>query len=373
MHKLQKSLGDISNTGWIGLVFLCLLSFYGYSYASDDTLNRFKSLVEKDDGLSQTQKEEWISLALNKFQGKTFSFDYSRLLYAVLSQAMFDEVDIIKASQVALDCVMAVELGGPEDEVFELVVFAFSEELSPEEICRYADLSKRCKAAGVAIPVTQEMIRNAKKENWPESTFTPIMEGLMEAAGYNFDTEKVALFMLISVVQNLGSPEQIVKDAIEDAKKREPEKWKKEQPELKTAAVENSALIPPRVALDFDSFKNSVTSFLGTAYLWGGNTRRGVDCSGFTKLVMEENGYRIPRVSRDQAKIGEPVDKSEFKLGDLVFFDIKRAGKITHVGLYLGGNLLAHASSSKGVTIVYFSNRYFQSRFVCGRRIVQYR
>jgi cell wall-associated NlpC family hydrolase len=115
-----------------------------------------------------------------------------------------------------------------------------------------------------------------------------------------------------------------------------------------------------------------VESFLGTPYVWGGNTRRGVDCSGFTKLVFKENGYAIPRVSRDQAKTGRAVKQKDLKLGDLVFFDTKGEGYVTHVGFYLGGNLMAHASSSKGVIIVLFSNRYFQSRYKGARRIVAY-
>jgi len=98
----------------------------------------------------------------------------------------------------------------------------------------------------------------------------------------------------------------------------------------------------------------------------------GVDCSGFTSLVMYENGYRVPRVSGNQARVGAPVYKNQLQLGDLVFFDTKGSGRITHVGFYLGGNLMAHASSSKGVTIVFFSNRYFQSRYVTARRIIRY-
>jgi cell wall-associated NlpC family hydrolase len=126
------------------------------------------------------------------------------------------------------------------------------------------------------------------------------------------------------------------------------------------------------VALSFEAFRRSVESFLGTPYVWGGETRQGADCSGFTQLVMKENGYHIPRVSRDQAKTGKKVAEDELKLGDLVFFDTKGEGRVTHVGLYLGGNLMVHASSSKGVIIVLFSNRYFQSRYTGARRVVRY-
>jgi cell wall-associated NlpC family hydrolase len=217
------------------------------------------------------------------------------------------------------------------------------------------------------------MIRHAKEDKWTEHTFTTIMEGLMKAARQNLDTEKVGLFMLISVAQKLGTPENIVQDALADAKKRassRPEK-KKVQPIKKPSFSQSTRT--SREALNYDTLRRSVESFIGTPYVWGGNTRRGVDCSGFTRLVMYENGYLIPRVSRDQAKAGTPIYKNNLQLGDLVFFDTKGRGRITHVGLYLGGNLLVHASSSKGVTIVLFSGRYFQSRYVTSRRIVRYR
>ena len=341
--------------------------------AAADPLANFKLLVEKDKGLSPGEKGQWISLAQQKFQDKHFSFDYSRLLYGILSQAKFDEVNMEKAIRVAFLSAKAVNRGGPEEEVSDLALFAFSVSLTADEIRLYAVTSKKCKTAGVPAHVAQEMIRHSKEDRWTEHAFTTIMNGLTEAARQDLEAEKVALFMLISVDQKLGTPEQIVQDAIKDAKKRKSVILRKEQVK---PAVKPPNLTPSiktsKVALNYDAFRNSIESFIGTSYVWGGNTRRGVDCSGFTKLVMYENGYLIPRVSRDQAKKGAPVYKNQLQLGDLVFFDTKGQGYITHVGFYLGGNLMVHASSSKGVTIVLFSNRYFQSRYVTARRVVRY-
>jgi cell wall-associated NlpC family hydrolase len=338
-----------------------------------DPLDNFSILVEKDGGLSADEKKQWVSLTRKTFTGKSFNFDYSRLVYDILSQAKFDEVDLEKAVQIAFSSAKAVNRKAPEDEVSDLALFAFSVHLSVDEIHLYAVTAKKCKTASVPVHVTQEMIRHAKEDKWTEKTFTTIMEGLIKAARQNLDTEKVGLFMLISVAQKLGTPEKIVQDALTNAKKRaaSPPDKKKEQSVKKPASLQSSRT--SQIALDYDTLRRSVESFIGTPYVWGGNTRHGVDCSGFTKLVMYENGYVIPRVSRDQAKAGTHVYKDNLKLGDLVFFDTKGRGLVTHVGLYLGGNLLVHASSSKGVTIVLFSDRYFQSRYVTSRRIVSYK
>lgn len=338
--------------------------------SSAEALADFNRLVDKDAGLTSDEKDHWKKLARETFEGKSFSYDYSNLIYDIFSQAKFDEVAIETAAQVAFASAKAVNRGAPMDEVSDLALLAFSVSLTSDEIRLYAITSRKSTEAGVPTHVTQEMVRNAKEDTWTEHSFTTIMNGLMQAAKENLDTEKVGLFMLISVAQNLGTPERIVEDALNDGRKRASVKplKKSAEPVKKTDSPK-----APKIALDYDSFRGSVESFLGTPYVWGGNTRTGVDCSGFTRLVLDENGYRIPRVSRDQAKVGTSVTKSSLRLGDLVFFDTKGYGKITHVGLYLGGNLMVHASSSKGVTLVLFSNRYFQSRYVSARRIVRYR
>ena len=337
--------------------------------SSADALTTFNQLVKKDSGLTAGEKDQWIRLAGQTFEGKSFSFDYGTLVYDIFSQAKFDEVDMEKAAQVAFSSAKAANRGAPADEVSNLALLAFSVRLTSDEIRLYAITMKTCNEAGVPGHVTQEMIRHAKEDAWTEHTFTTIMNGLTEAAREKLDTEKTGLFMLISVAQKLGTPERIVHDALADGKKRASVKPPKKAIKQIT---QPDTITSSRVALDYDNFRNSVESFLGTPYVWGGNTRTGVDCSGFTRLVLNENSYQIPRVSRDQAKVGTPVRKDDLKLGDLVFFDTKGYGKITHVGFYLGGNLLVHASSSKGVTIVLFSNKYFQSRYVTARRIVRY-
>jgi len=85
--------------------------------------------------------------------------------------------------------------------------------------------------------------------------------------------------------------------------------------------------------------------FLGTAYLWGGRTVFGIDCSGFVQMVVKLFNYKLPRDAYQQAEVGEDVGfLAEAKPGDLAFFDNEQ-GKITHVGILLSPQSIIHASA----------------------------
>jgi len=114
-------------------------------------------------------------------------------------------------------------------------------------------------------------------------------------------------------------------------------------------------------------------SFLGTPYVWGATGPSTFDCSGFTQWVYRDLGINIPRVSRDQAKVGEYVRYENLQRGDMVFFDTKkhRSGKVTHVGIYLGNNNFIHASSAGKKVVIYNFNKkqFYKKRFLWGRRV----
>ena len=123
----------------------------------------------------------------------------------------------------------------------------------------------------------------------------------------------------------------------------------------------------------------SAMKLLGSPYLWGGMSAKGVDCSGMVRISAIMNDVLLPRNASQIINCGSEVEmrydesfwnetdrlsadgefKTEFveemnvrvknlKRGDLVFFGTpataEKARRITHVGIYLGDNRIIHSS-----------------------------
>lgn len=96
----------------------------------------------------------------------------------------------------------------------------------------------------------------------------------------------------------------------------------------------------------------------------------GMDCSGFTCAIFSQTyGVKLPRTTKGQFGIGTPAENETWKIGDLLFFNT--TGEIpSHVGIYLGGEKFAHASTSRGVIISSLLDPYYMKRLVGVRRVI---
>jgi len=114
-----------------------------------------------------------------------------------------------------------------------------------------------------------------------------------------------------------------------------------------------------------------IIKYLNTPYKYGGNSKDGIDCSAFTQTIYKNTlSFNLERSARLQYKQGAVIsDIEDLKFGDLVFFNTRQRVRPGHVGIYIGDNLFAHASSKKGVTISSLDHSYYIKRYMGGRRM----
>uniref|UniRef100_UPI00259BDE0E C40 family peptidase n=1 Tax=uncultured Polaribacter sp. TaxID=174711 RepID=UPI00259BDE0E len=134
-----------------------------------------------------------------------------------------------------------------------------------------------------------------------------------------------------------------------------------------------------------EKIESIAKSMDGFPYLWGGTSSKGMDCSGFTKMVYLMNGFIIPRDASQQINAGKTVDKkldfSDLQKGDLVFFGTKATSekkqRVVHVGIWLGNGKqeFIHASGNVHISSMdsnhplydeFNKNRYLGSRRYLG-------
>ncbi|QIG88360.1 C40 family peptidase [Chryseobacterium sp. POL2] len=141
---------------------------------------------------------------------------------------------------------------------------------------------------------------------------------------------------------------------------------------IKKYASNNSGY---KVSKDRNSVVKDAQQYLGVPYKYGGNTKTGLDCSGLVTKVFDENSYKLPRRSSDQAEVGSSIRVEEVMPGDLLFFATAGGRNISHVGIVNnieknGEIKFIHASTSKGVIISSLNESYWNKAFLFARSIL---
>lgn len=109
-----------------------------------------------------------------------------------------------------------------------------------------------------------------------------------------------------------------------------------------------------------------IDDWYGVKYRFGGDSKAGIDCSAFTrKLMSEVFSISVGRVVPDQLKAGIEVQKSELRMGDLLFFQTNTGHRrgLTHVGFYLGNGHFVHAATNRGVVFDNIERDYYKKAF----------
>jgi cell wall-associated NlpC family hydrolase len=124
------------------------------------------------------------------------------------------------------------------------------------------------------------------------------------------------------------------------------------------------------VATRTTAILETALGLVGTPYRDGGSDVEGFDCSGFVQFVFGRHGLRLGRTVASQFQEGVAVVTSDIRPGDLLFFTTTASGP-THVALALADRRFVHAPSGRGVVRVEsFDGRYWPSRFVGARRVL---
>jgi len=116
---------------------------------------------------------------------------------------------------------------------------------------------------------------------------------------------------------------------------------------------------------------NEIMDWLGTPYRFGGTSRKAIDCSAFVQSIfLASSDIMLPRTARYQFTVGTQISRNNLEFGDMIFFHTYTFRYPSHVGIYLGDGLFAHASSRYGVTVSSLNSRYYNSRFIGGKRLM---
>lgn len=223
--------------------------------------------------------------------------------------------------------------------------------IDPAMVASYSSIKEEAELAGDA-PVEADVQRMIVNQSAVSMTMHVDELGLdveeVEdelAEGDNVDEEDIA----VSVV----ALENVIRQtAVVDAEK---------SPEI------NSAVNRPELMRE-------IINLIGLRYHYGGtDATEGLDCSAFTGTIYSRAlGVRLPRSSNQQFRIGDSIKRDELRIGDLVFFKTRRRrSPVSHVGIYVGANLFAHASTKYGVVISSLDHPYYNRTFVGARRPIQ--
>lgn len=142
------------------------------------------------------------------------------------------------------------------------------------------------------------------------------------------------------------------------------------------APVASEIAIKYALKLEVDPFQltnedlyHFIDEWIGTRYRYGGKSKSGIDCSGFSSTLYEAVYQKsFSGSSRSIYTLVAPLEKNELTEGDLVFFKIRK-NQISHVGVYLHNDYFVHASTEAGVIISSLNEPYYKKYFYKGGRL----
>jgi cell wall-associated NlpC family hydrolase len=158
---------------------------------------------------------------------------------------------------------------------------------------------------------------------------------------------------------------------------KEAEAWNQIQEKI-TASGEEAAIPAAAQSNTVSKLIQAAKRYLGVPFDFAADPYPNsgkFDCSSYTQYLFGKYGVTLPRIARQQAKLGSSVSPSKLRKGDLLYFYVpgrfKTNKTVGHVGIYIGGNQMIHASPKPkdGVQITNINNAYWRNSFLFAKRI----
>jgi cell wall-associated NlpC family hydrolase len=131
-----------------------------------------------------------------------------------------------------------------------------------------------------------------------------------------------------------------------------------------------AAATPTSPPLSGDGLAGLALKLVGAAYVWGGSSPSGFDCSGFVWYVARQANRPVGRGLLGQYNSGAHPSKDDLKPGDLVFFQNTYVSGLSHNGIYIGGGQFVHAADeAAGVTVSSLGTDYWTSHWFGATRL----